>query len=175
MAQTCTWHWKETVILYQGDVDSLFSTLSWTSYGRTWAAEDKVVTDPQGIFCFSPHSLEAFTITVTLCSSRAEQMQSKGPGGRILSICVRASHTEDGNIAAFAGLGYDPVHSTIRRKNSLLSTLLEGWCRSHMNEGSYFTLGLQRAQHACLGSRERREWGKEEEERKQSNGTWSCP
>lgn len=47
------------------------------------------ITDPQGIFCFSPHSLEAFTITVTLCSSRAEQMQSKGPGGRILSICAR--------------------------------------------------------------------------------------
>lgn len=47
------------------------------------------------------------------------------------------------------------VHSTTRRKNSLPSVLPEGSCRSHTSEGSYFTLGLQRAQQACLGSRER--------------------
>lgn len=57
-------------------------------------------------------------------------MQFKGPGGRMLSTCVREpvglTHRRRDNIAVFAGLAYDPVHSTIRRKNSLPFTLLEG-------------------------------------------------
>lgn len=73
----------------------------------------------------------------------------------------------------FMGLAYDPMHLTTRRKNSLCSNLPKGGCRSHKNEDSYFTLGLQRAQCACL---QRGDQGEEEEEEgKQCDGTGICP
>lgn len=75
------------------------------------------------------------------------------------------------------GHAYGSTPSTMMKKNSLPSALPEGWCRSHMNEGSYFTLGLRRAQRAWLESGERREERKEEEEGKgkQCNRAWICP
>lgn len=87
-------------------------------------------------------------------------MQPTGTNSAMLGTCRREcmgftpSDTQQCR-RLLMSLAHDPMHSTIRRKSSLCSKFPEDWCRSHMNEGSYFTLGLQRAY--C----EKREQGEE--------------
>lgn len=57
-------------------------------------------------------------------------MQPRGADGAILSTCMRElvdlTQNVRQNIVVFMGLAYDPMHSTVRRKNSLPSTVPEG-------------------------------------------------
>lgn len=106
-------------------------------------------------------------------------MQLKGPGGVILSICVRdlvgLTHRKWDNAAVSVGLAYAYECAFNNQEEELPPLCAPGGLLQVTHEWRQLFHTWLAEGTAGMSGEQGEEWGKEEKEREQGDGTWICP